>query len=121
MIWAALALEIAAALPGAQAWAAPRFVAFGEPDRGWVVLEVHELLPRALHLPGGVVANSLNVSSDGKWVAFTAYDPERRNDSLFVWEREASATPRRVGAPSGFHSEPTITSDHRWIYFVHQL
>ncbi|MCP3140688.1 TolB-like translocation protein [Pyxidicoccus xibeiensis] len=114
MIAGALVLALLSAAPVS----GERYLAFGGAD-GWVVLEVHSRKPERLRLPAPYRARTLAISTNGQHVVFTAHDEAARNDLLYRWDWRTGGRPVRIGAEEGFHADPAISPDGKWVYFAH--
>lgn len=91
---------------------------FGDSGRGWFVFDSATGEARPLAVPSGRSIAGIDISSDGKMVAFTAYDPQAQNTLLFSLN-EATRKVERIGNDRGFHSNPRFSPDGRWVYFAH--
>ncbi|QSQ24500.1 PD40 domain-containing protein [Pyxidicoccus parkwayensis] len=114
MIVAPLILALIAAGPVSP----ERYLAFGNSE-GWVALEVHSRKVERIRIPAPYQAKTLTISTDGEHVVFTSHDEAARNDLLYRWDWRKGASPVRIGDEQGFHADPAISPDGKWVYFAH--
>lgn len=99
-------------------WSEPRVLAFGE-RREWWLVHVPSLRAEPVNLPPGYEPVSLTASRDGRTLIFTSRDASHPQDALFAWDWRTGGAPRSIGMEVGRHGEPALTTDSRWVYFVH--
>ncbi|MBZ4398699.1 hypothetical protein VZQ01_32750 [Myxococcus faecalis] len=52
-------------------------------------------------------------------MVFTAYDETARNDLMYRWEWRSDTAPVRIGRELGFHADPALSPDGKWVYYAH--
>lgn len=109
-------LALAALAPVAPA--APRYAVFGS-YRNWTLVEMTTAKSERLVLPADVKPRELNVSRDGKLVAFTAYSGDAHTFLLYAWDRSIAHPPRQIGDDRGYHANPVFDRSGTWVYFAH--
>jgi hypothetical protein len=97
----------------------PRYLLFGTKWLGWMIVEPRSGRTELLRVPAPFVPENVAMSSNGEDVVFTAPSSAANNVLLFHWNRHANTPPRSIGDERGYHSEPTISDDGRWVYFAH--
>lgn len=102
----------------ANSWKAPRYLVFGNAPQ-WFLFEVHSRKLEPLSFPEPFRPEGIDVSRDGLILYFTAYDSKARNTLLFSWVRGSQTPPASVGNTRGYHSDPALSPDGRWLYFAH--
>lgn len=91
-------------------------VAFPAPG-GFVILSRSGELLETISRPGGLTAEHLAVSPDGRRYVFTARSNPEAQPLLYRLERgqtEAAV----LGKATGFHAQPTFTDDGNWVFFI---
>jgi Tol biopolymer transport system component len=114
-----LALLLLAASDGA--WAAEparQYLVFGKPG-AWFVFDTKVETLSPIVFPSPYVPDDVDVSPDGVWLVFTAYDAKALNTLMFLWERGSPKPPILLGDTQGHHADPRISADGAWVYFAH--
>lgn len=113
-----IALPLLLALVAAGPVPSERYLAFGNIS-GWFALEVHSGKPARIRIPAPYRAHTLTISANGEHVVFTAHDEAARNPLLYRWDWRKGAAPVSIGDKQGFHADPAISPDGKWVYFSH--
>jgi hypothetical protein len=102
-------------------WAVPRHVVFGRADDrdSWLMVEVHSHEVRRLSFPEDAKPEAVVASADGQFLCFTAFDPVVGNTLLYRLDLKAGASPQRIGDSQGYHADPVVSPDGKWVYFAH--
>ncbi|WP_395843823.1 TolB family protein [Archangium violaceum] len=95
-----------------------KFLVFGR-SGAWFVFDTKAETLSPIVFPSPYVPENVDVSPNGAWLVFTAYDAGAHNTLMFRWERGSPNPPVLLGDTRGHHADPRISADGRWVFFAH--
>ncbi|MFZ4616233.1 MAG: TolB family protein [Rectinemataceae bacterium] len=90
--------------------AATAFDAIPEPSSGFAAATVAAAISppaRTSQLDGGLVVDDFSVSADGRWISFTAFGEDIKDNIVWILPTDGSGR-RRIEAPRGYKNSPVM-------------